>query len=195
MLYNRHNLAVAGVASDSSIKPVLSGVMFTKDKTVATDSYRLVEISVHKDARVDEFPKVQGISAMQGIKPFIVWAKGLKEIKIPKSSLPMLENVAIKHVDDQGIEFITTDLETVDIKRVKRINETFPDYEKIFPVGEPLAEVEVNAEYLAEVVKILGKLDSMSRVKIKLYGTLKPLVFEAGNDKQRGRGLLMPMNK
>src|SRR3990167_7027831 len=93
MLYNRHNLAVAGVASDSSIKPVLSGVMFTKDKTVATDSYRLVEISVHKDARVDEFPKVQGISAMQGIKPFIVWAKGLKEIKVLSLSLLILKRL------------------------------------------------------------------------------------------------------
>ena len=46
MLYNKHNLAVAKFASQTKgLKPELEAVLFTNNKTVATDSTRLIEIS------------------------------------------------------------------------------------------------------------------------------------------------------
>ena len=108
MLYNDINLSVAKIASKSNgLKPVLESVMFTKNFTVATDSYRLIEMSVPKNAKASEFPKVDGVSAMQGCSPFLVSAKMLKEkIKIPKkTSLPILGNVAVKHIHDNRVEF------------------------------------------------------------------------------------------
>ena len=199
MLYNENNLAVARIASKGNgLKPVLESVMFTKDKTIATDSYRLVEISTPKNAKVSEFPKVDGVSAMQGCSPFLVNAKMLKEkVKIPKkTSLPILGHVAVKHIHDNRIEFYTTDGSNADIQNVARINDTFPDYEKIFPTEKPLAEVEVNGELLAGLLEIMSKLDRAQRVKIKVYGAGKPMVLEAGDEAvQVARGMLMCLSR
>lgn len=44
-MYNTNNLNVAKVASKTTIKPVLNAVAFYKNKTVATDSFHLLEMS------------------------------------------------------------------------------------------------------------------------------------------------------
>lgn len=198
MLYNQRNLDVCKIASKGNgLKPVLESVMFSKNFTVATDSYRLLEISTPKNAKVGDFPKVQGVSAMIGFSPFLVNAKMLKDkVKIPKkTNLPILQNVAVKHIHDNRVEFYTTEGTNADIQNVVRVQDTFPDYEKIFPSGKPLAEVELNGELLAELLEVMSKLDNLQRVKIKIYGALKPVVLEAGDDNQKGRGMVMPMNR
>ena len=196
MLYNQNNLNVAKMASVSDIKLALASVLFTKEKTVATDSFRLLEITTPKNLNVEDFPKVDGASAMRGFQPFMVSAKALKEIKIPKKAkLPIMESVAIKHVDNNRVEFLTTNGESADIKNIKRTNGQFPDYERIFPTEKPLAEVELNGELLAELLEVMSKLDVAQRVKIKVYAPNKPVVLEAGNDNQKGRGMVIPMNR
>ena len=195
MLFNKHNFAVAKFASKGTTRPELEGVFFKADKTVATDSFQLVEISTPK-VKVEDFPAVQGKVIMRGFKPFIVSTKGLKDIKFPNNgavqSLPILSNAGIKHIDENSVEFITTDLEVSNSVSVRRIQGEFPEYESIIPTGDPVVEVIVNAQYLADMLQVLGALDSGSHVKIKIYGKDKPLVIEAGKE-QKGRGLLMPI--
>lgn len=191
MLYNKHNLDVAKIAAKTGYRPELAGVLFTKDKTVATDSFRLLEVSVRSDVNVADFPQIQGVSAMRGCDPFIVNAKVLREIKIPKASTPIIENVAIKHLTAGGVEFFTTDLQGVDVKSAPRIEGKFPDYEQIIPKGAPVAEMIVNGKLLGELLEIMAKLSPREEVKIKFYGSYKPLVLEAGNDTQKSRGLMM----
>ena|SRR3990167_973754 len=187
MLYNENNINVYKIASKGNgLKPVLESVMFTKDKTVATDSYRLIEMSVPKNAKASEFPK-----AMQGCKPFLVRARGIKDIKLLKNStMPV---VAIKHLDNTRAEFMTSVGDTITSHNLPRVHDAFPDYEKIFPTEKPLAEVELNGELLAELLEVMSKLNVAQRVKIKIYGTGKPVVLEAGNDNQKGRGMIMCM--
>lgn len=196
MLYNEHNIAVAKVASKNTVREELSGVYFTKDKTVATDSFRLVEMSVPTGVDPADFPTVDGNSPMKGVQPFIVSAKGVREIKIPKKgSLPILSHFAIKHLGERTAEFLTTDLKVADIKSIYRINGKFPDYEQIFPKEKPVAEMRINGVYLAEVLEILAKLSNVSAVDIKFYGSMKPLVIEASNSNQKGRGMVSPIAK
>ena len=180
MLYNDINLSVAKIASKGNgLKPALESVMFTKNFTVATDSYRLIEISTPRSAKVSEFPKVDGVSAMQGCSPFLVNAKMLKEkVKIPKKIiLPILGHVAVKHIHDNRIEFYTTNGSNADVQNVQRINDKFPDYEKIFPTEKPLAEIEVSGELLAGVLEIMSKLDRAQRGKIKMYKKSQPIIL------------------
>lgn len=49
-MYNKHNLAVASIASESSIKPEFGCVAFYGNRTVATDSFRLIEVSAKGEA-------------------------------------------------------------------------------------------------------------------------------------------------
>lgn len=197
MLYNEHNLSVAKIASKSEMRPEIAGVYFSKDKTVATDGVRLLEVRTPSDVKVEDFPMVDGKAAMRGVQPFIVPARSVREIKIPKkTNLPICQNVAIKHLDDKRVEFLTTDLETAKITTARRVEGKFPDYEAIFPTGEPAAQVVVNGELLAELVEIMAKVGGATKsVRVKFYGPEKPIVLEAGELNQKARGLLMPIRE
>lgn len=65
-MYNKNNLAVAKVASKSSIRPSLACVAFYGDKTVATDSFRLIEMSA--DGEGLETPELYHADVVKGIK-------------------------------------------------------------------------------------------------------------------------------
>jgi DNA polymerase III sliding clamp (beta) subunit (PCNA family) len=196
MLYNQNNLNVSKVASKSENRPEIAGVFFTKDKTVATDSFKLIEMSVPSDVKVEDFPVMDGKSAMRGVQPFIVPAREVGKIKIPvNKNLPILNNIAIKHVDDKRVEFLQSDLGMASIISMHKVDGQYPDYAGIFPAGEPVAEFQVNAGYLSELLDIMGKLDKNKIVKIKVYGGIKPIVFEAGNETQKARGMLMPIRE
>ena len=192
MLYNQHNLNVAKIASKSEMKPALASVMFKKDRTVATDGFRLLEVTVPADVKPEEFPAVDGKSAMRGCEPFLVPAKSVREIKLLKNkNLPMLENMAIKHIDGKHIEFMTTDLSASQIKSVNRIDDKFPEYEQIFPTGKPEAVLFVNAKLLGEMLSIMGELNE--QITFKIYGSEKPAVMECGISNQKARALIMPI--
>lgn len=180
MIYNKHNLAVAGIADPKSNRPEITGVFFTKDKTVATDTFSLVEVSTLKNFKTG----FAGTQPMAGAKPFIVPAKQLSTIKA--------DLLGIKHLDSQAVDLVDTN---GNINRLPRINDKFPDYETLFPGSsvKPFAEVYVNAKLLIKVLKVLGEMNDLSKVKISLYGTNKAVVLKSGSADQEAKGLLMPM--
>ena len=192
MLFNRNNLAVAKFAAKYGVRQEIAGVLFTKEKTCATDSFRLLEVSVDKNAKPKDFPE-----AMRGFKPFIANAEWVREkLKIPanKISLPVFNNVAVKHIEDNKITFLlptgNTEMMTMPVL-VPRVSGKFPDYEAIFPTEEPVAEIVINGEFLSELLKTMSVFDYMHKVKIKFYSAEKPLVLEANNENQRSRGMIM----
>ena len=195
MLYNRHNLAVSKIASLDTYKPVLSSVFFSKEKTVATDSFRLLEVSVDTSVKAEDFPQVQGNSAMHGCKPFLAEARQVAEIKIPKGKglLPITQYAALKHVDDKHVEFLTTDMSVASVMSARRIDDTFPSYEQIFPQGKAVAKVTINGALLAEMLKIMSEMTPQGTVTLYLYGGELPLELRAESTTQKARGLLMPI--
>lgn len=197
MLYNAKNLSVAKMASKSTAtRPELTGVYFKRDRTVATDGVCLLEMTTPTGLDIADWPKVKGITAMRGCSPFIVKASMLAErVKLPKkASLPILECAAISHIaDGHFVEFITTDLETTNRNRIAQIDGTFPDYEKIFPTGEPVAEITVNAEAFAGLLTVMSKLKN--KVKISFHSKDKPLVLWCEDNQQQARGLMMGMKE
>ena len=165
-------------------------MFFTRDKTVATDTFRLVEISVPNNVKVSEFPASKK-PVMQGVKPVIVGAEMLKKIKLRgDKNTPITNVLAIGHADQERVEFRTHDGSAMVFNRIEG---TFPDYEKIFPKKKPRVEVSVNAEYLAGVIEQLGKLNSLNMVNIKIYDDGSPIVIEAKGNEQSGRAMVMPL--
>ena len=196
-LLNKNNLEVCKFASKSDTRPALSGVFITDKLVVATDSFRLVEMTLPTDVKAEDYPKVEGKTAMRRFKPFIISARELSKIKIQvNKSLPILNHIAINHIDDTRVELMTTNSEMLaDVKSFRLIDEQFPDYLRLFPIGDPKVEIEVNAELLAEVLEVMGKLDSTKKVKIKIYSNQQPIVVEAGNSNQTGRAMVMALRQ
>ncbi|MDP3956856.1 MAG: hypothetical protein Q8P97_02570 [bacterium] len=192
MLYNKNNLAVAKFCARDGYKPEIAGVYFTKEKTCATDAIILLEMSVDSSQKVEDYPKVQKASAMRGFKPFIVSKEWISKVKIPQSRLlPILNNVAVKHIKKDKVEFMMTeDATTAQIFSVPRVEGKFPDYEDIFPKGKPVAQFSINGEKFAELLKVMSGLPLNKKVKVSFYGAEKPVVLEAGNDTQRSRGMI-----
>jgi DNA polymerase III sliding clamp (beta) subunit (PCNA family) len=203
MLYNKINLSVAKIASKKATKPEITGVYFTKDKTVATDSFVLCEVSTPTGLAIEEFPTLLGAEVMapDKFKPFIAAAFRVAGIKIPAGkqvkTLPILANAAIKAINENTVEFITTDMDNTDVKGVQKIDGEFPEYEPLWPAGEPIAEININAELLTSLLNVLGQLDDKNHaVSIKIYGDESaPAVLTAGNLTQKGRAMIMRVKK
>jgi len=199
MLYNKFNLEVSKFAGDSyGSKPELGGVFFTSRATAASDGYKLIEVSVPSELKPEEYPSVNGKKAMRGCRPFIVPAPALKEIKINNgSSLPILNCIGVGHLDKEKVEFLNTNLDESEIKTIKKIEAKYPDYQQLFNQEKPVLEISVNAKYLKEIMDFMSKfVDTGSKeVKIKLYGSNKPIMFTAENNstRQKVRALLMPI--
>lgn len=197
MLYNKFNLAVAKIAAKDGTREEIKSVLFKHNLTAATDAICLLEVSTDTTVKVEEFPRVQGANAMLGCKPFLADAKQISEIKLPrvKNGLPVLEFAAIKHLDEKRIDFLTTDLETANIKSVRRFEGKFPDYEGLFPTGDPRVRVVINGAKLVELLKVMSELNKLGAVEMRIYGEDKPVELRAEGVNQRARGLIMPIRE
>ena len=196
MLYNKHNLSVAKFAAKDGIREELASVYFTSKITAATDSIRLLEMSVSTTGNAEEFPQIDGMSAMRGCSPFLVNAKQVMELK-PKGvkHLPITEFVALKHLDDKRVEFLTTDVESSQVKQARRIDGKFPDYEQIFPKDEPKVRFKIDGAKLAELLKVMAELPQSGQVEVLYYGRILPIELRSDNGNQKARGLIMPMRE
>ena len=197
MLYNNHNLAVAKFAAKDGIRQEIAGVLFTKEKTAATDSICLLEVSTDTALKVKDYPKVQSASAMRGFKPFIVLAEWMNKIKLPSHRfLPALNSVAVKHIADSKVDFlISEEGTTAQILSIPRVSGKYPDYEKIFPKSKPKAHFMINGVKMAELLKVMAALPPLKGVEVFYYGKNKPIELRAHSDTQKSRGLIMLMKE
>ena len=186
MIFNKHNMEVAKFASKGSSRPELQGIFITKDKTVATDSFRLLEVSTPKDKKPEDYK-----NAMRGMKPVIINAEYLKKnIKLKDDC------IAIKHIDDNKIEVLQTVDGQVLPKFLPRITSgEFPEYNMIFPKNEARAEVLLDARLLSDLLEVMGKMNNTGQVRIKVYAKGQPLVIEGGSQNQPARAMLMGLKK
>lgn len=192
MLYNEINLAVADIADKKNTR--FDSVLFTANETVATDTYRIIEVSC-PEIPADDFPSLDGM--IKDIsEPIYLKAEGLKKIKVPKSkTLPMLEHVILADEKEDSVSIISTDLETINRTTVcKNKGEKFPEYQQLFEQGkDDDIEITVNAEYLIGLLKILSKVEPLGYVKIKVGRGFVPILLSAKNKNQKARALLMPV--
>lgn len=207
MLYNSHNLNVRKIVAGTSAPAELQSVFFTETKTVATDRYRLLEITVPK-VDMDKlsspdnggFTTLDGATKhyMRGHKPFLISALALEGIKLKEDrhageAGKHLSAIGVSHLDDKKVEMLMFNGVGAEVKTLPRVNEKFPDYEKIIPTGKPLAEVVLNAKLLRELLAIMEKLGE--QVKFQVFGEEQPVILTCSNGEQDARGIIMPIRE
>ena len=196
MLYNQNNLAVAKFASKSDTRPELAGVLFTPKKTVATDEFRLLEVSVDTAHSPEDFPYISSdpLTLILDTAPdFIVPAKSLT-MKLPKKTkLPVLQYFALKSVNNETAEFVTTNLETVQTTTARITQGNYPEYQKIIPTTEPIATVKINGKRLGELLIAIANMTPKGYIDINFHGENQPVTVTGGTDTQKALGLCMPV--
>ena len=193
MIVNKHNLDITQFCGDDT-RPEISGVYFNGNKTVATDSFRLIEIETMPDNLAEDMPSGMTSTSMNHILPADAVKKALRNI--PKTQdLPILANVTVASDDkDNTATLTTTDLETQDQVKARVIEGDYPDYRMIMPKGKPKQTITVNAQYLKEMADYFTKHGVNKRVTIAVNGDKDPIAFTGQTEQdQQISGLLMPI--
>jgi hypothetical protein len=152
MRISKLQASVAQFASTSEIRPELSCIHHNGITTVATDSFRLVEI------------KYVGAAATYFDKPQLYRAKDIIRAKVKtsgdidaKRNLTTTDKGAITatYLEDRGV--------TAD---------QYPKYESLFE-NESLAdknviEIKINGAYLASVALALSKLNDFGKITLRI---------------------------
>lgn len=200
MLYNKNNLAVAAFAAKHRIGKAIEYVLFRKDRTVATDSFLLIEVTTpkKKNQGIEDYPTLPAKQVIRDSDDDMLLraeqVRGLKMVK-PMKHLEVMNNVVIADPGVEGkLEIVSANLEETQSVIADTGKEKFPDYEKLF-VHEGF-EITVNPEYLAKVLKAAAGVNPGEvTLKIQTDSKLKPIEVHAeGRDEQKLRALVMPIN-
>ena len=199
MLLNRASLDVAKFASESELRPVFSSLCITPTHVVATDSYVLLEVShVKQDGQV----KPDGVrnDLGTGLLPAEAALHACKNIPNPKEDSLFALRHAFSSVDPDGKKMTLTTTDLMQEKSVEAhlVDGKYPDYNVIFPKGEPVGRVLLDASYLKELADWFAKHAEGGQVLIEFHGPLQPLVFRGETAKgamQQARGLIMPLRQ
>lgn len=209
MLYNKNNLLVCLATSKNANRPELNGVYFKKDKTIATDSYVLVEVKNPSEManQAEDLPELPDKS-----KPFtgfpnkglIIPAKSVAKViknlaEVKNDNLPVLNNcwfIAPKTPDTSTI--ITTDLEKTDSVTVKNVDGSFPETNQVIDKAKSKAnqKVVVDIKKMKQVIDTIDKMDlpDQAIISISVPDKNDPVLIQAQTRQgQEINALVMPV--
>jgi len=203
MIYNKNNLLVHNIASTDESRPELNSLLFLPDRTVSTDSYKLLEVKNNSTISSEDIPILpSGNKPLVNFakKGYIIPVKAVKKVlsNIPsKPSLPILKNCWFTTGADPKVSNIsTTDLEQADTVSVRGIDGQYPDYKKIMPdISKDHRKITVNAKYLRDLCNTISKM-SIDNIDIYIKGSTDPITIKAKTDNdQTVTGLLIPIKQ
>ncbi len=208
MLLHPNTLRVAKAASTDTSRVVLQGVYITPDGGgVATDGHLLVKFTPKDIPDGKDYPVIEGVKADDDgakLKPFTLPSEAAAEIlkAIPKkrTTLPILGNIALDVVEtnNNGAAVMgVTDLENPRIFKSKKMEGTYPDYEKVIPSGKkPVLEIGLGIDVMLKTLNTLKALYSEQKLqglRFKFYGSDKPFRIEGKADSGDVLAVVMPM--
>jgi len=168
-MYNKNNLAVAKLATRNRIKPELACVAFCGNRTMATDTFRMIEVSAAG-------PKLN--------KPVLYFADDVKTVKLKKGDMVPTELLPIKGSEIDGETY-------PDLDRAKKSLEAL-EYAEIMVNAAYLEEI-------LSVMKNIDPKFAKVTIKVPMNISYKPMVIEAVNldpkAPQSATALLMPLNR
>lgn len=187
-------LLAAKFASKNPSRPVLTSVMVTNEKIVATDSYKLIEIT-HKTEDSADFPVVPGVKLVQELEaPILLPAKDLlAKLKFPtKAPLLILENGALCNDSEKTIGIVTSDLDTSTTLQFKKVEGNYPDYSHIMPQEPPVQTILMDAELLIEALQAFKDGDT-NLVELQFFSNVRPLILLGkATENENKKALVMP---
>jgi hypothetical protein len=98
--------------------------------------------------------------------------------------------------DNGSAVFATTDLETGQVHQLRKVEGSFPAYEKVIPKGKPKVRIAFNwklLERLARVVDAVTDDRDHHGIILEIYGPDKAIGVSSWKGSERFRGVLMPL--
>jgi len=208
MFYNKYNFIIKDFTASDYSRPEITGVLVSPKKTIATDSFMLLEVdSVKADPK--DFPVIPDKPKMRvDFKPFILpKEKAGDVIKLfgkDNDSLPIINNAIVirsnKMEVDNRAEIGKTDLESYNSVMSRVIEGDFPDTKDLMKESGEYAEIEVNPALLKKIAGFFDSFRSSKTDSIKIRVPIdaqSPIFFKGKRDstEQTATALLMPIKK
>lgn len=214
-MLNRHNLAIAALASKEESRFTLNALHVTPDYTAETDGHQLVKVTRPKLAvSSSSFPEIPGQPlATDDFKPFLLPAADARELakSLPKkSTIPILQCAAIAQVEEpigDGEETkLRTTVMTTDLSSAKFVRPdmpgNFPDIDRVIPNPNKATfaiclDAAILKNLMAQVESfVTAQAAHGKRAPVRFYfqDDKAAIRFDCeGGDDQHMTGVLMPM--
>ncbi len=173
-MINKHNLDIVKlVASNKDGRYGQTGVYFTPEHTIATDSYKMIIVDT--------------VGEKESFEPFIANPKALKGITFNKET-----HEKIVFEQDGEIEI----RDKYYLYPIKKINEEYLDVKRVIPESKnSVKTIKLNAKFLRQLMQVMEKIGS-GEVEMEIHGyDRSPIVFRGGGNGQNALGLIMPITK
>lgn len=199
-MLNRNNLKVAEFAGGKEFRYAQDAMLVTDKATIATNGHYLVWVSVPAQHKAQDFPVIDHAPEVTDEHPpFLLGREDAGKIikALPrKHRIPILTCAGVVVKGTQPIVEVT-DLDCPQVFRPRPPEGKFPEWEKVMPKEEPVAQFAVNAAHLAKLAKFAAEVDNADKpvVVISFYGPDKAIRLEcADKDGEQGMtALLMPI--
>ena len=209
MMYNKNNLAIHRIASADESRPVLTGVRFESNSTVATDGYKLMIVQTPPDDGSEAIEGLDGLHTQAGHYNVNIDRKTIATIERDLPKKPMFEWLKgmffTASSDDKVAELMTTDGVNHTKHIAKPIEGEYPDYNAILPKGKPSQSVAFNVKQMKGLIDTFNAMNLESTagvIKLDLYAntdsdsptSLKAMQFTAKTSEgQNIQAVLMPV--
>jgi hypothetical protein len=206
-MLNKHNLAIASLASKEESRFTLNAILVTPECTIETDGHQLVMVTTPKDVPVDSFPQVPGIPpATLDFKPFLLPAAEAQKIakSLPKkTTIPALLHAGISTPADDSEDnlIFVTDPEAAQSFRIRKVKGNFPDHNRVMPKPDDSRfQIALDARLLRTVLGTLDSfVDSRQNAPVRFYfkSPNEALRIDADNGEtgQHMTAVVMPMRE
>lgn len=169
-MYNKHNIAIAKVASQSEIRPELACIAFYGDRTIATDSFRAIEMSATGEKKET---------------PILYTRRSLETLKLKKGETVDDETIPVKPA--------ATENDYPDMDKVFERTEG-KKYATVKVNAKYLADICDILKNLDPFQAITLKIPMDSAYEPVIIEASNARAMANGEEKQTARALLMPMN-
>ena len=196
-LLSKAELDAARFDGDDERLQTLYGLNIEPNAVVATNGHYLIRVPA-VDLDSEQFPAVDGMKGEAPEAPVSISAESaldtLKGLK--KSTLPILQCAALTQTPE-GLQLITTDLETPRVSLTKPLDRTFPAYEGVMPKDPPTLQTAFDAKYLKTIceyaIKHGGRVPSL---KMDFTDAQSPVKITITlDDGREALVVLMPMKR
>ena len=168
MLLNKHNLAIANLASKDQSRYPLTAIQVTQKRTVVTNGHYAVMVTLPDMADID-FPRIPNFTPANGETPDFLLCRedalAIAKVMPSKERISILNNAQVGTAINAGFgesrAIASTDLETQNVRSIEHLDGTFPNIEQCYPSkGKKSLTIGLSAEYLYKLAK--SALDTCS---------------------------------
>lgn len=199
---------LSSFCSTDESRKVITGVHFGENGVEATDGCMMIRVP-YPGYSVDDFPFIQGIGneTQDSILPAKEVSAALKTIP-KKINFPILKNAKLtqKVGSESEIQVTTFDLDNAKTASIKKIDDTYPNLNQVWPTDEPKLSISLLSKYLKKIADYAEKYGQEQQygkgvvIKFEFVDELSPARIEfildrdmQSHEEARAKIVLMPM--